>query len=51
MIISFGSWIQVAEMGFLFRVVGLNLRDRERNSDILRELGVEALLLGIKGAS
>ena len=42
------SWIQVAEMGFLQRVAGLNLRDRVRSLAIQRELEVELLLLCIK---
>ena len=31
------SWIQVAEMGFLWRVTALSLRDGERSSVIRRE--------------
>jgi len=42
------SQIQVAEMSFLRRVAGLSLRDRVRSSDIMRELGVEPLLLRIE---
>jgi len=42
------SRIQVAEMSFLRRVAGLNLRDRVRSSDIWRELGVEPLLLRVR---
>ncbi|TWW69186.1 R2DM Retrovirus-related Pol polyprotein from type II retrotransposable element, partial [Takifugu flavidus] len=40
--------IQAAEMSFLCRVAGLNLRDRVRSSDIREELGVEPLLLHIE---
>ncbi|TWW59885.1 hypothetical protein D4764_06G0014150 [Takifugu flavidus] len=40
--------IQAAEMSFLHRVAGLNLRDRVRSPDIWEELGVEPLLLHIK---
>ncbi|TWW81188.1 hypothetical protein D4764_01G0010030 [Takifugu flavidus] len=39
------SRIQAAEMSFLHRVAGLNLRDRVRSSDIREGLGVELLLL------
>jgi len=35
-------------MSFLRQVAGLSLRDRERSSDIRRELGVEALLLHVE---
>ncbi|TWW78062.1 R2DM Retrovirus-related Pol polyprotein from type II retrotransposable element [Takifugu flavidus] len=42
------SQIQAAEMSFLRRVAGLNLRDRVRSSDIREELGVEPLLLHIE---
>jgi len=38
-------------MSFLRRVAGLSLRDRVRNSDIRRELGVEPLLLRIERVS
>ncbi|TWW64140.1 hypothetical protein D4764_03G0011480 [Takifugu flavidus] len=42
------SRIQAAEMSFLHRVAGLNLRDRVRSLDIREELGVEPLLLHIE---
>ena len=42
------SRIQAAEMGFLCRVSGLSLRDRERSSVIREGLGVEPLLLRIE---
>ncbi|KAK3519769.1 hypothetical protein QTP70_003908 [Hemibagrus guttatus] len=40
--------IQVAEMSFLRRVVGLSLRDRVRSSVTREELGVEPLLLHVE---
>ncbi|KAK3540137.1 hypothetical protein QTP70_026880 [Hemibagrus guttatus] len=42
------SWIQVAKMSFLRRVVGRSLRDRVRSSVTWKELGVEVLLLHIE---
>ncbi|TWW62298.1 hypothetical protein D4764_04G0009450 [Takifugu flavidus] len=42
------SRIQAAEMSFLRRVAGLNLRDRVRSSDIREELRIEPLLLHIE---
>ncbi|KAK3550660.1 hypothetical protein QTP70_002363 [Hemibagrus guttatus] len=47
---SLRSRIQVAEMSFLRRVAGRSLRDRVRSSVTREELGVEPLLLHIKGA-
>ncbi|KAK0140195.1 hypothetical protein N1851_022893 [Merluccius polli] len=41
------SWMQVAEMRFLFRVAGLSLRDGVRSS-LIWELGVEPLLFRIE---
>jgi len=40
--------IQAAKMSFLRRLARLCLRDRVRSSDILRELGVEPLLLCVE---
>ncbi|KAJ0006407.1 hypothetical protein NQD34_013680 [Periophthalmus magnuspinnatus] len=46
------SWIQVAEMGFLRRVVGHTLTDRVRSLVTWEELSVEPLLLhGSRGTS
>lgn len=40
--------MQAAEMRFLWRMSGLNLRDGVRSSDVWRELGVDRCILALK---